>query len=224
MATQEVTTGSGDADEHAGAHPGIPEVARHHLGQGAHPRAAGQDRGQHRRQFFLLLQPGLPRVPEVRHRDAGEPGPRVGRRGLDVPGPVGPHVHRLPRRVRHLQRGHPAPQDRSGRARPARPDAALVPGAARSAARRARASSSARSRRATCSTRSSSTTAPTPSRARSSSRACYTGQARTSSARSAASTARAAARCRFSANGSTASPSCRSCPASTSSSSATRTP
>ena len=45
---------------------------------------------------------------------------------------------------------------------------------------------------------------------------------RTSSARCAASTARAAARCRCSASGSTASRSCRSCPASTSSSSATR--
>ena len=62
------------------------------------------DRRRHRRQLFVLLQPRLPRLPQVGRRDAREPGTRVGRPGLDVPRHHGPRVHRLPRRIRHLQR------------------------------------------------------------------------------------------------------------------------
>ncbi len=47
-----------------------------------------------------------------------------------------PAVHRLPGRVRDLQRRHPSPAYRRGGAQPARADAALQSGAARPAARR----------------------------------------------------------------------------------------
>ncbi len=208
---------------HQGNPEGVPALAGHHLDAGAVGRAEGEDRRRHGRQLLLLLQPRLPRLPQVGHRDAREPGARVGGPGLDVPGHHGAGVHRLPRADTASTAPASATRRSSRRSRISSPACRSPPRSCSTRCAARSRSSWARSRPAISSTPSSSTTAPTPSRARSSSPASTPGS-RTSSPRCAAFTARAAARCRSSASGSTGSRSCRCCPASSSSSSATRTP
>ena len=91
-----------------------------------------------RRQLPLLLQPGLPRVPQVGDRGRASSrrssGADEGSYFQDITGRA---LHRLPRRLRHLLRGHQPPEDRARGQVAARAHAAQLAGAARPAARRA---------------------------------------------------------------------------------------
>ena len=138
---------------------------------------------------------GIHLLPQV-----GDPGRTVRGTGMVGAGfhaarSAGPGVHRLPRRLRHLQRGDQPPEDRQGGDRPDAAHGAQQPGAAGAVARRHSPGCSQRSRRASSRTASSSTTAPTPSKAPSSSPAFTPGET-LSSPRWAASTASRWDRCR----------------------------
>ena len=109
----------------------------HHQRAQAQRLQAAQDRHRHDRQLPLLLQPGLPRVPQVGDRGRRVRGHRVERPGLLLRGHHRPALHRLPGRLRHLLGGHQPPEDRARGEVAARAHAAVLAGAARPAARRA---------------------------------------------------------------------------------------